>query len=84
MKIVKPLNFIPYKKEEAKALLMAKFDWQPYTNKHFESIFTRFYEGYWLVKKFGYDKRRAHFSSLILTGQMTREEASQEAQRIPI
>ena len=83
MKIVKPLNFIPYKKEEAKALLMAKFDWQPYTNKHFESIFTRFYEGYWLVKKFGYDKRRAHFSSLILTGQMTREEALKKLKEPP-
>ena len=43
--------------------------------KHYESRFTRFYEGYWLIKKFGYDKRRAHFSSLILTGQMDREEA---------
>jgi len=83
MKIVKPLDFIPYKKEEAKALLMAKFDWQPYTNKHFESIFTRFYEGYWLVKKFGYDKRRAHFSSLILTGQMTREEALKKLKESP-
>ncbi len=75
MKVVKPLDLIPYKKADAIALLHDKFGWQPYANKHFESIFTRFYEGYWLVKKFGYDKRRAHFSSLILTGQMTREEA---------
>ena len=75
MKVVKPLDLIPYKKADAIALLRNKFGWQPYANKHFESVFTRFYEGYWLVKKFGYDKRRAHFSSLILTGQMTREEA---------
>jgi hypothetical protein len=75
MKIVQPLNLIPYKKEDAIALLQEKFGWQRYANKHFESIFTRFYEGYWLVKKFGYDKRRAHFSSLILTGQLTREDA---------
>lgn len=75
MKVVKPLDLIPYKKADAIALLHDKFGWQPYANKHFESIFTRFYEGYWLVKKFGYDKRRAHYSSLILTGQMSREEA---------
>lgn len=75
MKIVQPLNLIPYHKEKAISLLEDKFGWQRYANKHFESIFTRFYEGYWLVKKFGYDKRRCHFSSLILTGQMSREEA---------
>lgn len=75
MKIVQPLNLIPYNKEDAIALLQEKFGWERYANKHFESIFTRFYEGYWLVKKFGYDKRRAHFSSLILTGQLTREDA---------
>ncbi len=75
MKIVQPLNLIPYHKEKAISLLEEKFGWQRYANKHFESIFTRFYEGYWLIKKFGYDKRRCHFSSLILTGQMSREEA---------
>lgn len=75
MKIVQPLNMVPYKKEEAIELLKEKFGWERYQNKHFESIFTRFYEGYWLIKKFGYDKRKVHFSSLILTGQMTREEA---------
>ena len=75
MKIIQPLNLIPYKKEDAIAILEEKYGWQRYANKHFESIFTRFYEGYWLVKKFGYDKRKAHFSSLILTDQMTREEA---------
>lgn len=75
MKVIKPLDFIPYKKENVISTLKEKFGWQPYTNKHFENIFTRFYEGYWAVKKFGYDKRRAHFSSLILTGQMSREEA---------
>lgn len=75
MKIVQPLNLIPYKKEEAIETLESKYGWQRYANKHFESIFTRFYEGYWLIKKFGYDKRKAHYSSLILTGQLTREEA---------
>jgi hypothetical protein len=56
---------------------MDRFGWQKYAHKHYESRFTRFYEGYWLPKKFGYDKRRAHFSSLILSKQMTREEALQ-------
>lgn len=83
MKIVQPLNLIPYRKEDAIALLQERFGWQRYANKHFESIFTRFYEGYWLVKKFGYDKRRAHFSSLILTGQMTRDEALQRLSEPP-
>jgi hypothetical protein len=55
--------------------LVDRFGWQKYAHKHYESRFTRFYEGYWLPVKFGYDKRRAHFSSLILTGQLTREAA---------
>ncbi len=75
MKIVKPLDMIPYKKDEAIATLQKEFGWEPYANKHFESVFTRFYEGYWLVHKFGYDKRRAHFSSLVLTKQLDREKA---------
>ena len=75
MKVIKPLDMIPYRKEDAISVLESRFGWERYANKHFESTFTRFYEGYWLVRKFGYDKRKAHFSSLILTGQMTREEA---------
>ncbi len=75
MKIVQPLNLIPYVKEDAIKKLYERFGWERYQNKHFENVFTRFYEGYWLPKKFGYDKRRAHFSSLIVTGQLTREEA---------
>ncbi len=83
MKVVKPLDLIPYKKEDVIETLEERFGWQRYANKHFESIFTRFYEGYWLIKKFGYDKRRAHFSSLILTGQMTREEALNKLKEPP-
>jgi N-acetyl sugar amidotransferase len=75
MHVVKPLNYVPYIKDEAMEELTEKFGWQKYAHKHYESRFTRFYEGYWLPKKFGYDKRRAHFSSLILTGQLTRDEA---------
>ncbi len=75
VRVLKPLNNVPYIKEEAMQLLVDRFGWQRYAHKHYESRFTRFYEGYWLPRKFGYDKRRAHFSSLILTGQMTRDEA---------
>jgi N-acetyl sugar amidotransferase len=75
MKIIKPLNFVPYNKSEAEDLLYKKFGWKKFQHKHHESRFTRFYEDYWLPRKFGFDKRKAHFSSLILTGQMTREDA---------
>jgi N-acetyl sugar amidotransferase len=75
VRVVKPLNFVPFRKEEAVNELVAKYGWQKYPHKHYESRFTRFYEGYWLPKKFGFDKRRAHFSSLILTGQLSRDDA---------
>jgi N-acetyl sugar amidotransferase len=75
MEIVKPLNLVPYIKKEAEDTLEKLFGWQRFQHKHHESRFTRFYEDYWMPQKFGYEKRRAHFSSLIMTGQMTREEA---------
>jgi len=75
IRVLRPLNHVPYIKEEAKQLLMDRFGWQPYPQKHFESRFTKFYESYWLPKRFGYDVRRVQYSSLIVTNQMTREEA---------
>lgn len=75
VKVVKPLNCVPFIKEDAMQLLVDTFGWQKYAHKHYESRFTRFYEGYWLPTKFGFDKRRAHFSSLILTGQLKRQDA---------
>jgi len=83
MKIIQPLNLISYVKEEIIKELHDKFGWERYKNKHFENVFTRFYEGYWLPEKFGYDKRRAHFSSLIVTGQLTREEAMEKLKEPP-
>jgi N-acetyl sugar amidotransferase len=71
----RPLNHISYVKDDAVKFLTERFGWQPYPQKHFESRFTRFYESYWLPEKFGYDTRKVQFSSLILTGQMTREDA---------
>lgn len=75
MKVFKPLNLVPYIKKDVEKFLFEKFGWESFQHKHHESRFTRFYEDYWLPKKFGFEKRRAHFSSLILTGQMTRDEA---------
>lgn len=75
IKVVKPLNYLPYTKQMASETLERLYGWKPYPQKHFESRFTRFYEGYWLPTRFGYDTRRVQYSSLILTGQMTRAEA---------
>jgi N-acetyl sugar amidotransferase len=75
VRVVKPLNYRPYTKTEAIAILEKEYGWKPYPQKHFESRFTKFYEGYWLPERFGFDTRRVQYSSLILTGQMTRDEA---------
>lgn len=75
MKVCYPLNLVPYVKKDAEDELQRRFGWQRFQHKHHESRFTRFYEDYWLPRRFGYEKRRAHFSSLIMTGQMTREQA---------
>jgi N-acetyl sugar amidotransferase len=75
VQVVKPLNYMPYYKEDALKLLADTYGWKPYPQKHFESRFTKFYEGYWLPERFGFDTRRVQFSSLILTGQMKRADA---------
>ena len=75
IKLYRPLDYMPYHKEEATQFLVDNFGYQRYAQKHFESRFTRFYESYWLPKKFGFDTRKVQYSSLILTGQMSRDEA---------
>ena len=75
IKLIRPLDFFPYNKNEAMKTLVDEFGYQEYPQKHFESRFTRFYESYWLPKKFGFDTRKVQYSSLILTNQMTREDA---------
>ncbi len=80
---VRPLNYVPYSREEAKKILSEKYGWQDYGLKHYESVLTRFYQGYYLPTKFGIDKRKAHLSSLILAGQMTREQALEELKKPP-
>jgi N-acetyl sugar amidotransferase len=77
-KVVRPLDMIDYVKEEAISELESELRWRRYDGKHYESRFTRFYQGYLLPTRFGYDKRKAHLSSLIFSGQMTREQALTE------
>ena len=75
VKVLKLLDYIDYNKGQALKELVEIYGWKPYPRKHFESRFTRYYEGYWLPKRFGFDTRRVQFSSLIATNQLTREEA---------
>lgn len=80
---IRPLNYVPYNREDAKKLLTEKYGWKDYGLKHYESVLTRFYQGYYLPTKFGIDKRKAHLSSLILSGQITREQALEELKKPP-
>ena len=81
VRVHKPLNSLDYIKEKAMKELEKIYGWKPYPQKHFESRFTKFFEGYWLPSRFGYDMRRNQYSSLILTGQMTRDNAIKNLQK---
>ena len=83
VRVVKPLNFMPFNKITATEVLSKKYGWKSFSQKHFESRFTRFFEQYWLPTRFEYDVRRGQFSSLILTGQMSRDEALQKLEKPP-
>ena len=75
------LNYVDYNKKEAKKLLISEFCWKDYGGKHYESLFTKFYQAYILPTKFNIDKRKAHLSTLICSGQITREEALKELEK---
>jgi N-acetyl sugar amidotransferase len=77
------LDYCEYDRETAKKLVEKELGWRDYGQKHHESIYTRFFQLYILPRKFGYDKRRAHLSSLVIAGQMTREQALQAMKRDP-
>lgn len=72
------LNYLDYNKSEAAKVLHQELGWRPYGGKHYESVYTRFYQGYILKHKFGFDKKRAHLANLVLSGDMTREQALDE------
>jgi len=78
IRTVFPYNFMSFDKDAAKKVIMEKLAWVDYGGKHYESVFTRFYQGYILPRKFNVDKRKAHCSNLICAGSMTREEALKE------
>jgi len=78
IRTVRILNLMPYNKKAVKQEITEQLGWRDYGGKHYESIFTRFFQAYYLPVKFGYDKRRAHLSSLIVSGQMTRDQALKE------
>lgn len=69
------LDYLDYDKEKAKQMLIEDYGWRDYGGKHYESFYTKLYQSYILPRKFGFDKRRAHYSSLIVAGQLTRDEA---------
>lgn len=77
------LNWIPYIKSEVKKVLQDELGWKDYGGKHYESVWTRFYQGYILPVKFKVDKRKAHLSALICSGQITRDEALEEMKEPP-
>lgn len=81
IKNLRPLNLVGYKKLEAMETLKEVFGWRYYGGKHYESSFTKFFQAYILPEKFGFDKRRAHLSSLICNGEVTREEAMKELEQ---
>lgn len=80
-KTVSILNYIDYNKIEAKKILQEKLGWQDYGGKHYESLYTRFFQAYILPAKFGFDKRRAHLSTLINAGHITRDQALKEMEK---
>jgi N-acetyl sugar amidotransferase len=83
IKFIPVLNYIDYNKEKAIKLLEKEFGWRRYGGKHYESIFTRFFQGYILPNKYNYDKRKVHFSNLIMSKQISRVEALNELNKDP-
>jgi len=75
------LDYVPYNKSEVKEIIKKELGWIDYGGKHYESIWTRFYQGYLLPQKFNIDKRKAHLSNLICSGQITKEEALKEMEQ---
>jgi N-acetyl sugar amidotransferase len=80
---IRMLDYLPYDKDAAKRDIADRLDWRDYGGKHHESVFTRWFQGFYLPRRFGFDKRLAHYSSLILSEQMTRAEALERIESEP-
>jgi len=78
IRVFNPLNFIDYKKNLSEKILKNEYDWTSYKEKHYESRFTKFFEGFWAKKKFNFDKRRVHLSNLVISNQISRNQALNE------
>jgi N-acetyl sugar amidotransferase len=83
IRVVRILNLVGYQKTSAMELIQRELGWRPYPAKHYESLYTRFYQGYYLPAKFGYDKRRPHYSTLVMAGDMSRDEAMEAMGKDP-
>lgn len=84
VKTIKPLNLVHFTREEMAETLRREYGYTPYGQKHFEDLLTKFLEGWWMPTRFGHDIRRAQLSSLVVTGQMTREEALAILEQPPV
>jgi N-acetyl sugar amidotransferase len=84
IRFVEPLELQPYSKQLAKETIKSAFGWRDYGGKHYESQFTKFYQGYVLPTKFNVDKRKAHLSTLVCNGELSRDEALEELKAPPI
>lgn len=84
VKTLKPLNLVEFTKKEMVDTLVKEYGYEPYGQKHFEDLLTKFLEGYWMPKRFGHDIRRAQLSSLVVTGQMSRDEALKILEQPPV
>ncbi len=84
VKTLKPLNLVPVTRQQMIETLAEEYGYEPYGQKHFEDMLTKFLEGYWSPTRFGHDIRRAWLSSLILTGQMARDEALRVLEEPPL
>ena len=84
VKTLKPLNLVEFTRKDMVDTLVKEYGYEPYGQKHFEDLLTKFLEGYWMPKRFGHDIRKAQLSSLVVTGQMSRDEALKILERPPI
>ena len=84
IKTIKPLNLVPITRQKMIDTLSKEYGYEPYGQKHFEDLITKFLEGYWVPTKFGHDIRRAQLSSLVVTGQITRDEALEILKNPPL
>lgn len=84
VKTLQLLNYVPFTKKEMIDTLVNEYGYEPYKQKHFEDLLTKFLEGWWLPTRFGYDIRKAQLSSLVVTGQMSREEALEILKTSPL